>query len=38
MARMARMDSQVADQALAMRAIWQYRLLFHFEGLKSSLL
>lgn len=28
---------QVADQALAMRAIWKSRLLFYFEGLKSSL-
>lgn len=29
---------QVADQALAMRAIWQHRLLFCFEGLKSKVL
>lgn len=29
---------QVADQALAMRAIWQYGLLFYFEGLKSRYL
>ena len=29
---------QVADRALAMRAIWQHRLLFYFEGSKSKLL
>lgn len=32
------MVSEVADQALAMGAIWQYKLLFYFEGLKSNLL